>query len=417
MCTVPLALISALGGTLPGYVAGIPIWISALMLVDRVKPSQRRQILLLFLVGLAGLVFGTLNGADHQHLLRALSANQMVVAMLIGVSFLRIVALAGIRSDETLPKGKRALWKTLLGTHLFGSVINISSTLIVGDRLSAHQPMQAVQGLTLLRSFATCAFWSPFFAAMGLTLVSAPGARLETLVLYGLPLAILALALSAWEIHRHPDADAAGGYPMHFGALWMPLLLAALVIVSHLVWPRVSVLTLVTLISLLFTLAWLTLKQGRAGLSEGIRHVRVGLPNLSGEVLLFAAASMLAAGIAATLSSLDLNLAPAHFGSLEACVVLLVLVALAMAGMHPVTSVVLAGSILAPSVNDPNLLGLTLLMGWSLGVGLSPFSGIQLSLQSRYGIKATELLKMNLLYAPAMLVICSLVIWLYGTMH
>ncbi|MBR9886062.1 MAG: hypothetical protein GYB21_21420, partial [Oceanospirillales bacterium] len=368
MCTVLLALISALGNKLPGYMAGIPIWISALILFDRVKPSQRRQILLLFVIGLAGLVFGALNGADQQYMLRALSANQMVVAMLIGVSFLRIVALAGIRSDEILPKGKHALWKTLLGSHLFGSVINISSTLIVGDRLSAHRPMQPVQGLTLLRSFATCAFWSPFFAAMGLTLVSAPGSRLETLVVYGLPLAVLGLAFSAWEIHRHPDADLASGYPMHFSALWMPLLLAALVIVSHLIWPRVSVLTQVTLISLLFTLTWLMLKRGGEGLSEGVRHVRVGLPNLCGEVLLFAAASMLAAGVAAALSSLDLNLAPAHYGPLEACIVLLVLVALAMAGMHPVTSVVLAGSILAPSVSDPNLLGLTLLMGWSLGV-------------------------------------------------
>lgn len=96
---------------------------------------------------------------------------------------------------------------------------------------------------------------------------------------------------------------------------------------------------------------------------------------------------------------------------------LMILVTLAMTGMHPVTSVVLAGSLLAPSVHDPNLLGMTLLMGWSLGILLSPFSGVQLSIQSRYDISAISLLKMNWRYAITMLLLCFALLWFYQFSH
>jgi len=400
------AVLNAFVSFLPGYLIGVPIWLSACLLWARLKPAQRRQTGVLGLVGAPLLLFGTLYGDDVRFLLKALEANYLVMAMLVGVSFLRLVALKGAEQDERLPRGRSALGRTLLGTHLIGSVINISSVLIVGDRLAARQPLQPVQALVLVRSFSICAFWSPFFAAMGLTLVSAPGAELKTLVLFGLPVAMVALLFSIWEVARHPAAAQAQGYPMHFKALWMPLLLAFMVIISHEVWPAISVLTLVTLISMLFACSWMLITQKRQGGRRLINHVHEGLPGLAGEVMLFLAAAVLAAGVAATLNAFDLVLAPDHYGAFEACITLLILVILAFVGMHPVTSVVLVGSILAPSVSNPNLLGLTMLMGWALGVGLSPLSGVQLSLRARYGISAAELWRLNRHYAPAMLLVC-----------
>src|SRR5690554_815625 len=407
------AVLNAFFAFLPGYLIGLPIWLSALLLWPRLKPAQRKQTGILLLIGTPLLLFGTFHGNDVQYLLKALEANYLVMAMLVGVSFLRLVAMQGIQQDEKLPKGRNALWQTLLGTHLIGSVINISSVLIVGDQLAARQPLQPVQALVLLRSFSICAFWSPFFAAMGLTLVSAPGAELKTLVLYGLPVAAVALLFSLWEVARSPGVEQSQGYPMHLKALWMPLLLAVLVIISHEIWPAISVLTLVTLISILFAGSWLLLRQGTQGARRLVNHVHEGLPGLAAEVMLFLAAAVLAAGVASMLGAFDLALAPDNYGALEACITLLVLILLAFAGMHPVTSVVLVGSILAPSVSDPNLLGLTMLMGWSLGVGLSPLSGVQLSLRARYSIPATRLWQLNRLYAPVMLLTCWGMLWLF----
>jgi hypothetical protein len=407
------AVLNAFFSVLPGYLIGVPVWISALLLWPRLKSAQRKQTAVLLLTGAPLLLFGTVYGDDPQYLLKALEANYLVLAMLVGVSFLRLVAMQGVHSDEQLPRGRTALWQTLLGAHLIGSVINISSVLIVGDRLSARQPLQPVQALVLLRSFSICAFWSPFFAAMGLTLVSAPGAELKTLVLFGLPVALAGLLFSMWEVARAPAVEQARGYPMHLKALWMPLVLAVLVVICHEIWPAISVLTLVTLISILFAVSWLLLRQKRQGGRRLLNHIHEGLPGLAGEVMLFLAAAVLAAGVASSLSAFDLALAPEHYGALEACITLLVLILLAFAGMHPVTSVVLVGSILAPSVSDPNLLGLTMLMGWALGVGLSPLSGVQLSLRARYSIPAVQLMRLNRLYAPVMLLVCWAVLWLF----
>ncbi|WP_369854458.1 hypothetical protein [Candidatus Thalassolituus haligoni] len=411
-----LVLANALVVNFPAWMAGVPLWVATLLLAPQIKVAQRKQIGVLLLVGAAGLVFAGWSGSGGRYLLKAVEGNQMLLAMLIGVSFLRLVALAGITASEQLPRGQRALQQTLLSTHLFASVLNISAALIVGDRLRHarnNQPLQPEQGVVLLRAFSTCAFWSPFFAAMGLTLLSAPGSQLATLVLFGLPLALAALLFSAWEISRNPEAENALGYPLQWSSLWMPLVLAVLVIISHLIWSELAVLTLVTLIAMVFSFIWLALTRGIKGLNDVGQYITVGLPGLCSEIALFLGAAVLAAGVSATMNTLDISVAPEHFGALEACITLVILIVVAVAGMHPVTSVVLAGSLLATSVTDPNLLGLTLLMGWAVGVGLSPLSGIQLTLQARFGMSARAMMWANRYYALLIVPLCCATLYGY----
>ncbi|KEA65687.1 hypothetical protein ADIMK_0209 [Marinobacterium lacunae] len=414
---LPLSLLATLTDLLPGYVAGIPVWFTALILLRKQKRNQIVQSGILLTTGAIGLLAAFWLDGSTRYLFKALEANHMIIAMLIGVSFLRLVTLGELSQEERLPSGRNALWGTLFGGHIIGAVINISSVMILGDRLSAHRPLTSLQALTLLRSFSTCAAWSPFFAAMGVVLLSAPGSNLVVMMLSGLPFAFLAMLFSAVQIARHPESATTRGYPMHFKALWPPVVLAMLVMIAHKLWPNVSVLTLVTVIALLFSLVWLPLRyQGDSG--EKLKgHIHEGLPRMSSEVLLFLSAAVLASGVGALLLALDIQLAPTHFGPLEACVTVAALVGLAFIGMHPVTSAVLAGSILMPSVEDPNLLGIALLLGWSLGVGLSPFSGVQISLQSRYGISARTLLRFNRYYGLAAFAIAFATLWIYGLLN
>ncbi len=409
-----ISIVSATTHTIDGYWAGIPIWLTALLFFPYVKPSQKKQITLLLVLGVIGLVIGLINHVDLSIYLKALEANQKVINMLIAVGFLKIFITGTNKIRNELPTGKKALIRTLLSAHLFGAVLNMSSVIIVGDRIAKANSLNPVQGLLLLRAFCICAFWSPFFAAMGLTLVSSPGSELSTLVLYGIPVSLAGIIVSAWEIIRQPNSKDLQGYPMAIESLWMPCLLALLVILVHEWAPKLSVLTLVSLISVSFTLVGLLLTQKATGMKSFVKHIETGVAGSSGEVVLFAAAALLASGVAAILTSLNWDIAPAHFGHVEASITLLILILLALIGMHPVTSVVLAGSILAPTVNDPNLLGLTLLMGWSLGIGLSPFSGVQLSIQSRYNISAQTLLKLNWRYALVMYGLCYSMLWFYS---
>ncbi|MDC0609427.1 hypothetical protein OAP63_01715 [Vibrio sp.] len=410
-----ISLVSSFVPSIPSFTAGIPIWICAFILLPRIKPNQQKQIAILLLAGSAGILFSLIYSGHWPDLTRALEANQKVVTMLIAVGFLKVCTTNLTNKTKDLPIGRRALFRTLVGAHLFGAVLNMSSVIIVGDKLAAQKKISDLQALLLLRAFCICAFWSPFFAAMGLTLISAPGAQLNTLVIYGLPLSVVAILVSAWEILRTPDSKQLEGYPMALDSLWMPCFLALIVIGIHEIEPRISVLTLVSLTSIVFTFGLLIFKLGiRSGVSSFKTHIEKGVVNSSNEVVLFASAALLAAGFAATMTALDLHIAPPHYGPLEASITLVILVILALTGMHPVTSVVLAGGILAPSVSDPNLLGLTLLMGWSLGIAISPFSGVQLSIQSRYDINAKSLLRLNWRYALIMFVFCFAILWLYS---
>ncbi|MEI8635112.1 hypothetical protein P4S72_29800 [Vibrio sp. PP-XX7] len=202
---------------------------------------------------------------------------------------------------------------------------------------------------------------------------------------------------------------------MDLNSLWMPCLLAVLVIGTHELLPKISVLTLVSVTAILFTLFWLLTTRGLQGFSLLVKHIESDVANARSEVVLFCSSTI---GCWCRSHSLIAPppFSPGTFWSIRSGITLVILIALAMTGMHPVTSVVLAGSLLSPSVSDPNLLGLTLLMGWSLGIALSPFSGVQISIQSRYNISAKALLRMNYRYGLIMLILCFTLLWYYSVM-
>jgi hypothetical protein len=57
------------------------------------------------------------------------------------------------------------------------------------------------------------------------------------------------------------------------------------------------------------------------------------------------------------------------------------------------------------------LLAVTFLMAWSTTVSTSPFSGLNLTIVSRYNVEGKRIFKLNIFYALKMYVIC--VICLY----
>ena len=393
--------------------SGVLIWLSALFFLNTLNKGQIKQVVILIFIGLLGLSWGLMHHQSNDYLYKALEANQSVVTMLIAVGFLKVFLNTQAIQGAQLPTGKKSLIQTLFGTHILGSVINMSAVIIVGDRLAQKQQLKTIQGAILLRAFTICNLWSPFFATMGLTLICAPGARISTILLYTIPLSVSALLLTSWAIYRTPEVQNLSGYPIKLGTLWMPILLAITILSIHAGLPDLNIITVVSLTSIVFAVIRMICQHGPGFYHDLINHIETGICNSKGEVVVFSAAALLASGVAAFTTSLHLHLAPDHFGALAACVTLALLVGLAMLGMHPVTSVSLAGSLLAPSVQDPNLLAMTLLMGWSIGITMSPLSGVQLSIQSRYSISAKQLLRHNIPYGIGMLCLCFTVLTLY----
>lgn len=108
LSVVIAAVFAVLVPAFPAAMAGALIWLVAFLLKGGgIRGAQRIQVIVMFSIGGLGLAAGLWNGADSRHLLRALEANQMVIAMLIGVSFLRLVTAREVDAGEALPTGRK----------------------------------------------------------------------------------------------------------------------------------------------------------------------------------------------------------------------------------------------------------------------------------------------------------------------
>jgi len=85
------------------------------------------------------------------------------------------------------------------------------------------------------------------------------------------------------------------------------------------------------------------------------------------------------------------------------------MVALAVLGIHPLISIATASGVIG-AVADPNLLALTFLMTWALGVAASPLSGMHMAMQGRYGVPAHRFVRWNGRYVLMMLLVDSAVL-------
>lgn len=398
--------------------AGLLGWTAALLLSHRLGRRQRIQSAWLVGLGAAGIAWGALHGAPPS-LTQILASNQGLVSLLAAVSFLRLVTRPeAAKRDAPLPRGRKALWRTLIGVHLFGAVINLSTVVILGDRMATRGRLGKRRALALSRGFAAAAFWSPFFSAMAAALTYAPGAQLGIVALAGLPMAAVSLWLTAREID--PEDPRLGapfvGYPMRFSALWIPGLLVASVLVTHALVPGWSILAIITLSAPLLTLGILT-AQRRSGAWQPLEdHIKRGLASTVNELVLFLAAGVLAAGLISLTGQLGDWLPFTRFGPPQASLVLVVMVGLAAFGVHPIITIAACGAWLAPLHPNPNLLAMTLLMAWGIGVPANPLSGLHLMMQGRYGIDGYAFLRWNAGYVLKCLGAGVVLLYAYGAM-
>ena len=396
------SLAHGLFGIASAEYAGMAGWCAAALLAGRLRGAARIQVLGMLGVGTVGMVWGAAAG-NPPSLGRVFSANQQLLAMLVGVTFLRLVALPNQGRSEALPKGARSLWRTLFGVHFFGAVINLSAVMIVGERQAASKPLSRLQAIVLSRGFSAAAYWSPFFAAMGVALTYAPGSQMVLLMSVGFVAAMISLVIVGYGLSRDSEVSTYRGYPMHFETLIVPGLLAVAVVLLHELWPHIRVLVWVALLSPLLAIAMVFGREGRTAIFSLGRHVTSGLPQMSSELVLFLAAGVLAVGISSYVGSMELQVLPEHFGPTEASLLLGIMVLLAAAGVHPVISISVSGGLLMPIASDPSLVGMVFLMAWSLGVCVSPLSGMHLAMQGRFQVPATRFFGWNLSYIAAML--------------
>lgn len=394
----------------PEWTAGLAAWGAAALLWNRLSAGQQRQCTLLIVVGLAGVVIGTAGGVEVQ-LSRLLDENQAILALIAGVSFVHMASIGGPAPTREGPRGPGAFLRTLLGLNLLSAAINITALMLVSEHVSRIRPLGRLEAGAFSRTFSLAVLYSPFIGGMALALNLAPGASLAGVAAIGIGLAICGITFTVLTASwRDPEALAAfPGYPLRAEVLWLPGALAAAVFAVHHYRPQVPVLSVIALLAPV--IAWMDVARrigpGRAA-SRAIEHVGGRLPGMSGELLLFLSAGVLAVGLSSAFAAAGIGLPETRFHALGASLALLLVIVLAAAGLHPIISLTALIPLLEPLFLTQEGTVMLFVAGWSIGCAVCPYSGTNLILQARHGFSPWRFPAWNAGYAAFMWLLASI---------
>lgn len=389
------------------FYSGLSAWGALLLLFKDIR--NKTLLYILMALTLIGLFACIINDFDVD-INRFITINQYLLALLIGVGFLRLIATPKEEKIKALPKGEQSFLKTYAGIHLFGSVINLSSLLLVADRLYKSAPLSKLQIVLLTRAFSSDAYWSPFFVAFAAAITYAPQLNTFTIMSVGLVLALIAFVITYSDVKRNKDFNLQTfeGYPIHFETLYLPFLLALFVLLTHHYYAQIKIIILIALFSLLLTLVLLPFKHKKV-IPVLAEYIIKDLPHMKNELGLFLVAGSFGVVVSSILMGLKVQLPFETFDGLAASMVLFVLIALSFIGIHPIISIAVIGNWMGEL--NHTLLAVTFLMSWSTAVSTSPFSGLNLTMQSRYDLKAIDLFKVNIGYAVKMYLVCVMILF------
>ena len=392
------------------FVSGIIAWAALLILYTFL--TNKKILTILFSLSALAFAFSYIKGFDIDFI-KVFTVNQYLLSLLIGVGFLRLIASPKKDKSINLPKGKKSFLKTYLGIHLFGSVINLSSLILVADKLYKKAPLSNSQVIVLTRAFSSDAYWSPFFVAFAAAITYAPNLSTSIILVNGLFLALIAFLITYMELNNDKKfkIDEFRGYPVAFETLVLPFSLAFLVLLTNHYFPEIKVIVLISLFSLLLTLFVLPIKKGLLKAINILKaHTLEELPKMRLEMSLFLVAGMFGISISTILVGYEVSLPFETFDWIIASILLAIFIVLSMIGIHPIITIAIIGDFMS-SVNH-TLLAVTFLMAWSTTVSTSPFSGLNMTIVSRYNFQPIEIFKLNISYALKMYIVCVLCLFI-----
>ena len=394
-------------------VSGSFAWIAFILLYSSLK--NKRFLLILFILSFISLMICIVNGYKIDFY-KVFTVNQYLITLLIAVGFLRLIATPKKAKIKELPRGESSFLKTYLGVHLFGSVINLSSLILVADKMYKKAPLSNTQIVLLTRAFASDAYWSPFFVAFAAAITYAPKLNTLTIVLNGIVLALIGFIITYIEVKKDKkfNLDEFKGYPISFDTIYLPILLAFFVLITHTLFPNIKVIVLISLFSFILTIFVLPLKYTYLKSKIKLKnHIFKELPKMKTELSLFLVAGMFGILVGSILLGLNFKLPFETFDWFVASILLGIFIILGFIGIHPIITIAIIGDFLS-GVNH-TLLAITFLMAWSTTVSTSPFSGLNLTIVARYNYDAKEILKLNTFYAIKMYLVCTLCLYILSS--
>lgn len=369
----------------PALAAPALAWIALALLWRGLGIQQRVQMVAFSALGAGALWWGVGRGAPFS-VEAVLGQNQAILSMLASITLLRLLSPPVREAEPELPRGIVSYLRSMVGVHTFGAVINISAVIIMADRLTRTAPLTLTQAQLLSRAFTAVAFYSPFIGGVALALAYTPGSNPLVMTAFGIPIAMVALLLLSWYARsgRVDDIVNFRGYPVHLEGLWLPVVLAATVLVALALTSDYSVLSLITMLTPVVVGCALVVGGGvRRALSD---YVNRRLSEMGGELALFLAAGVLGSGLLAAFGSATGWTPFDRLDAFNASLLLLLFPLTSLICIHPIVVISVVPPLIGMLDVDPTFLAIVFAMGWGLACALNPMSGVNLVLHTRYGV-------------------------------
>ena len=387
-------------------------WLVVIVEWNRLPSGSRRQASLLLGIGSIALLFSAWNGV-FVGWQKILTQNLQLLPMFIAVSFLGLTTPDA--QDLNLPKGKRAMLTTSVGTNLLGAVINLSILFVFGDRLKRNNTLSKAQAIILARSFCAAAWWSPFFLSAGVALTYAPQMEFQRILLPGIILTAISITYSIIEVGFVRKIEFTG-YPVRLESLSVPFLLAIAVIISHHYFPDLGMILLICIIT---PPAAILLMRDKPRLHYLHDFISCRITSTVSQFVLFLTAGIFSIGISSFMRVYPelFNFSGTAFSHSLFALVSALLIALGFIGVHPLVGISIVSPLLLPLHPDNSQLAFLFLTTWAVAAGSSPLSAVGLVMSSRYQLSPWSILTNNLHYAVAMWLSANVVSILYFGSH
>lgn len=418
LIVLTMCLLTLLNIVVPLGLAGVATllaWLYIVIEAPRLKPKQRKQIVILFTAGVAAAILAWSQGSGIT--LQTLFGEHLKLAMLLtAISFIGMSSQVGC--DVSKP-GIRSFITTLLGMHLFSSVANFSSVIVVGDQIKKKEGIDQLSQLVLSRGFGMAVLWSPFLSLLPLVLEQVPGVELSRVYPFSIAIAVTGLLLSIIEARFRVTTalQSYAGYPLKRETLAMPFVLIGMILLLSWQQPELPTVFLVSLLSIAVPVGLLMLRTGIVQSANKVsQHVSEKLSESRAEITLFMSAGVLAAGVKACIGAGLISLPFTQTNAGVASLVLMMIVGLAYLGIHQLALVAIFAGLLADITTTPNLMAISYILGTALAMSGSTFSGLNFIMKSRFIATDSEIIRNQLPYNLVMIAVGCGVIFLMEAM-
>ncbi|MAI11063.1 MAG: hypothetical protein CBD27_01305 [Rhodospirillaceae bacterium TMED167] len=412
---------------------GVGLIVVFMVLEFRRVPAPQK-ISATVLIVLAVIAAG-LTGKWDAIILEGISRARIFLILFFAIAWLQFPvkkspSLNAVRSNiVSRPPGRRYLFLTS-GVHILGSVLNLAglsllTTIVERQKQSSEKRRLSV---ALMQGFTTASCWSPFYIGMIVVLISIPGVTWLELAPAGAVMAVCAL-MTGWAYDRILlRASRAGRVPDRPSAVSRRHLVAAVFILCSLVglamvmveFTGTNIPVTLSIMGPVYALIWFgSLRTARESRLERYRQLSFdAVGSLSGyrnEVLLFVAANMFGAGIAAVLPSGDMSAALnalVPWPDIKIILLMVIFLVSSAAGLHPVIVVISVSAVFPPSSLglDDWIMALALLGAWGVSTMVSPFSGTTLFMSRVAGVPGHVI---GWRWSPPMVLVTITVITVY----